>query len=131
MRSHGDRQIAIDRLASDERRASLGQPRVADGVHDRMRGSYLGPCNSDDDIARALDEVGAVYQRHDDEQSLIDSAARLLADAASLQAADRAYVESDGSFRALVTALFTSDSFLLRRSSTDSLASTAAEGTTE
>jgi cytochrome c551/c552 len=54
-----------------------------------------------------------------------------LADAASLQAADRAYVESDGSFRALVTALFTSDSFLLRRSSTDSLASTAAEGTTE
>jgi carbamoyltransferase len=58
----------------------LGQPRVADGVHDRMRGSYLGPCNSDDDIARALDEVGAVYQRHDDEQSLIDSAARLLAD---------------------------------------------------
>jgi carbamoyltransferase len=58
----------------------LGQPRVADGVHDRMRGSYLGPCNSDDEIARALDEVGAVYQRHADEQSLIDSAARLLAD---------------------------------------------------
>lgn len=37
-----------------------------------------------------------------------------LADAATLQAADRAYVESGGSFRALVTALLASESFLYR-----------------
>ncbi len=57
----------------------LGQPRVVDGVRDSMRGSYLGPCDSDADIARALDGLGAVYQRHDSEQSLIDCAAQLLA----------------------------------------------------
>ena len=57
----------------------LGQPRVADGVHDRMRGAYLGPCHSDADIARVLDSVGAVYRRCADEASLIDSAAQLLA----------------------------------------------------
>ena len=38
-----------------------------------------------------------------------------LADAATLQAADRAYLESGGSFKALLTSLLTSDSFLMRR----------------
>jgi hypothetical protein len=38
-----------------------------------------------------------------------------LADAATLQAADRAYVESGGSFKALIVSLLTSDSFLSRR----------------
>ena len=57
----------------------LGQPRVADGEHDRMRGAYLGPSHSDADIARVLDSVGAVYRRCADEASLIDSAAQLLA----------------------------------------------------
>ncbi|MDX1947574.1 MAG: DUF1588 domain-containing protein [Pirellulaceae bacterium] len=48
-----------------------------------------------------------------------------LSDARTLQAADRAYVESDGSFRALVTALLTSDSFLYRYPSpTQALSST-------
>jgi hypothetical protein len=37
-----------------------------------------------------------------------------LADAKSLQDADRAYVESGGSFKALVVSLLTSDSFLYR-----------------
>jgi hypothetical protein len=37
-----------------------------------------------------------------------------LSDARTLQDADRAYVESGGSFKALVTALLTSDSFLYR-----------------
>jgi hypothetical protein len=40
----------------------------------------------------------------------------MLSDAATLQAADRAYVESGGSFRALVLSLLTSDSFLYRKS---------------
>lgn len=38
-----------------------------------------------------------------------------LADARTLQEADRAYVTSDGSFKALVISLLTSDSFLYRR----------------
>lgn len=43
-----------------------------------------------------------------------------IADAAALQAADRAYVESGGSFRALITAILSSDSFLYRmRTPTD------------
>ncbi|MCA9162780.1 MAG: DUF1588 domain-containing protein [Planctomycetales bacterium] len=40
------------------------------------------------------------------------------ADAATLQAADRAYVESDGSMKALIVSLLTSDSFLYRKSET-------------
>ena len=41
-----------------------------------------------------------------------------LADAATLQAADHAYVESGGSFKALLTSLLTSDSFLQRTTKT-------------
>jgi hypothetical protein len=37
-----------------------------------------------------------------------------LDDAVTLQAADKAYLESGGSFKALVTVLLTSDSFLMR-----------------
>ncbi len=37
-----------------------------------------------------------------------------LADARTLQQADRAYVESGGSFKALLVSLLTSDSFLFR-----------------
>jgi hypothetical protein len=37
-----------------------------------------------------------------------------LADAATLQSADRAYVQSSGSMKALITALLTSDAFLYR-----------------
>jgi hypothetical protein len=37
-----------------------------------------------------------------------------LADSASLIAADRAYIESGGSFKALVASLLSSDSFLYR-----------------
>lgn len=52
-----------------------------------------------------------------------------LADAASLQAADRAYVKSGGSFRALVTSLLTSDSYLYRTSSGESFV-VGSSGTT-
>jgi hypothetical protein len=41
-----------------------------------------------------------------------------LADAATLQAADRAYLDSNGSYKALLVTLLTSDSFLRRASST-------------
>lgn len=45
-----------------------------------------------------------------------------LADAASLREADRAYLESGGSFRALLTSLLTSDSYLYRSPAADSVA---------
>jgi hypothetical protein len=41
-----------------------------------------------------------------------------LSDAKTLQEADRAYVESGGSFRALLVSLLTSDSFLYRSTPT-------------
>lgn len=54
-----------------------------------------------------------------------------LADAASLQAADRVYVASGGSFRELVTSLLTSDSHLFRSSLVEPVASRVAEGPRE
>jgi carbamoyltransferase len=39
------------------------QPRVADGVRDRMRGSYLGPAFSDEEIESFLHENGISYVR--------------------------------------------------------------------
>ena len=56
----------------------LGNQRHADNKHDNMRGSYLGPCQDDAEIARALDSVGAVYERCADETALVECTARLL-----------------------------------------------------
>ncbi|HUF76892.1 MAG TPA: carbamoyltransferase [Longimicrobiales bacterium] len=52
--------------------------RVTEGC-DAMRGSYLGPSFSDEQLRDVLDELGAVYHRLD-RDDLIDAAARLLAD---------------------------------------------------
>jgi len=41
----------------------LGKPRHADGEHDSMRGAYLGPRFSSDEIAAWLDEHGYPYER--------------------------------------------------------------------
>ena len=57
----------------------LGNARNANGVHDRMQGAYLGPLDSDDEIARVLDAAGAVYQRYDSDTALIEHTADLLA----------------------------------------------------
>jgi carbamoyltransferase len=54
------------------------KPRKLNGARDAMRGSYLGPSFSDDDIGRRLDAAGAKYQRLDDE-ALLDQAAQALA----------------------------------------------------
>ena len=54
------------------------EPRTAE-TPDAMRGSYLGPKYSDEQIEQALNDIGAVYERHDSD-SLLDSTARLLAD---------------------------------------------------
>jgi carbamoyltransferase len=57
----------------------LGKERRVTEGRDAMRGSYLGPSFSDEQLADVLDELGAVYHRLD-RDDLIDAAARLLAD---------------------------------------------------
>lgn len=42
------------------------QPRSADNLKDKMKGSYLGPKYSSDEIEQRLKGLGAVYQRLDD-----------------------------------------------------------------
>jgi len=56
----------------------LGNPRVPPAKGDAMRGSYLGPEFSDDEIARQLDAAGAVYERLS-EATTLDRSAELLA----------------------------------------------------
>jgi carbamoyltransferase len=55
-----------------------GSPRTVNG-HDSMKGSYLGPAFSRDEVRRALDEAGAIYAELDDAQ-LIPQVAGLLAE---------------------------------------------------
>jgi carbamoyltransferase len=49
----------------------LGKPRGPNGAADGMSGAYLGPAFSDDEIARRLSALGAVFTRVDDPR-LID-----------------------------------------------------------
>ena len=56
----------------------LGQERHVDGA-DAMRGSYLGPAFSDDEIQQYLDSVGAVYSRLSP-CDMIEETAKQLAD---------------------------------------------------
>jgi len=58
----------------------LGNDRRVYSEGDGMHGSYLGPQDADADIEAFLKSVGAVYERHDGEDALIDAAAHLLAD---------------------------------------------------
>ncbi|MFT5232762.1 MAG: carbamoyltransferase [Candidatus Krumholzibacteriia bacterium] len=55
------------------------KPRHADGVNDHMKGSYLGPRFSDNDIAEWLDHCGFPYQRLND-HDLEKSVAQAIAD---------------------------------------------------
>ena len=57
----------------------LDHPRPA-APDDRQLGSLLGPRFTDDQLARFLDEQGAVYRRFDDDTTLCDHLAGLLAD---------------------------------------------------
>ena len=54
-------------------------PRVADGKKDQMRGAYLGPQFSDQEIEAFLDQVGAVYHKLD-RQTLLETTARALSE---------------------------------------------------
>ena len=55
-----------------------GQPRVTNGGQDTMRGSYLGPAFTSDDIEVRLKKLGARYERLDD-HALVNRVAHELA----------------------------------------------------
>ena len=57
----------------------LDQPRPSE-ADDRQLGSLLGPHFTDDELAQFLDDQGAVYRRFDDDATLCDYVAGLLAD---------------------------------------------------
>jgi carbamoyltransferase len=56
----------------------MGKPRLATG-NDKMRGAYLGPAFSPDEIEQFLKSTGAAYQRLD-RPELLDTVAGLLAE---------------------------------------------------
>jgi carbamoyltransferase len=58
-------------------------PRAADRAAVGMRGSYLGPADAEDDIARALTAAGARFERLE-ESRLLDACAGALADGRAL-----------------------------------------------
>ena len=58
----------------------LGQPRQVEGTQDAMRGSYLGPRFSNDEIEKALTPLGAKYERVDDPELFTRVAAHLAQD---------------------------------------------------
>ncbi|MCB9602901.1 MAG: carbamoyltransferase [Sandaracinus sp.] len=57
----------------------VGEPRTPRSG-DAQKGSLLGPAYSNDEVGAFLDSVGAVYERFDDEASLCEQVAELLAD---------------------------------------------------
>ena len=56
----------------------LGQPREVASSGDSMKGSYLGPVYTNDEIERTLKDLGAVYTRVND-QDLVNQVANALA----------------------------------------------------
>ena len=58
----------------------LDKPRRVDNVHDLQKGSLLGPSYTSEQVRNFLDGVGAVYDRPDGEDALVDRIADHLAD---------------------------------------------------
>jgi len=56
----------------------LGQPRSASSHRDKMRGAYLGPRYSNQQVGQILDGLGAKYQFHEDDV-LLPMVAQLIA----------------------------------------------------
>lgn len=52
--------------------------RIADGIHDRQKASYLGPEYADDVIEEYLKEKGYIYHKQEDKQMLYQQVAKLL-----------------------------------------------------
>jgi carbamoyltransferase len=57
-----------------------GQPRRKTNQNDSMKGSYLGPSFSDEDIERRLSAAGAVLTRHANDDEVVQITARALAE---------------------------------------------------
>ena len=57
----------------------MGHARQADGVHDRQKGSLLGPACTGAEVRRFLDGVGARYHAYADEAALIETIADAIA----------------------------------------------------
>jgi hypothetical protein len=110
----------------DKKGKSLGPVMVAAKLDTTGKVTDSGDTKLDGDVAdprtmvRRLadsDHVRQVFVRHAFRFFLGRN--ETLSDARTLQEADRAYVSSGGSFKALVTALLTSDSFLYRSASSE------------
>jgi hypothetical protein len=78
--------------------------------------------NLDGEVSDAFDLIDRLARSARVRQSIIRYAFRffmgrneMLSDSQTLIDADRAYVESDGSFRAVIISLLTSDSFIYRK----------------
>ena len=57
-----------------------GQQRLRNNGHDAMRGAFLGPEFSDQEIRKTLEQAGAVARHYESFDKLADAAARKLAD---------------------------------------------------
>lgn len=86
----------------------------------RLTGS--GDSRLDGDVSGPFDLIDRLVKSDRVRQSIIRHAFRfymgrneMLSDARTLQQADRAYLDSGGSFRAVIVSLLTSDSFLYRK----------------
>ena len=86
----------------------------------RLEGT--GDPRLDGDVTDAIDMIGRIAKSDRVRQSIIRHAFRfymgrneLLSDSKTLIDADRAYVQSGGSFRAVIVSLLTSESFLYRK----------------
>lgn len=82
-----------------------------------------GDPNLDGEVTDALDMINRLAKSERVRQSIIRHAFRffmgrneILSDSRTLIAADQAYLENDGSFKAVVVSLLTSDSFVYRKS---------------
>ncbi len=57
----------------------LDEPRDVDNVNDLQHASFLGPCFSHDEIRTTLDNIGAIYHYHEDENDLVEAVAEEIA----------------------------------------------------
>ncbi|MEI8380338.1 MAG: DUF1588 domain-containing protein [Planctomycetota bacterium] len=118
-------ETVLDLKATEENRDSKGKPlgpvmldvaletsgQIANSGDERLDGAVADPREMVRRLADS-DRVRQVFIRHTFRYFLGRN--ETLADARTLQEADRAYVESGGSFKALIVSLLISDSFLLR-----------------
>ncbi len=119
-----DDQEQQRRIADLEHRIAGAEPPIAVSKPVNARGELRGTGDPDLDgpFESAIELVGRLARSERVRQSFVRHAFRYwmgrnetLDDSPTLMAADQAFVESGGSFKALLVSLLTSDSFLYRR----------------